>query len=726
MGGDYSLRKSRAPKGDWKQYEPDASLPYHKGQDQGATNELRKISTNASTRVQRRLSVKLNSTPMTTFTPHNAPSLPGNMHDLWTNDVAAVTNDNLLTVPHTTKPRRRGFSNLSARSFDFDADPEAAQTLPNLLAQSDFDCVEYVRKELANADAQKIDEFANNLLHLQKKAEADFKISVAKSEHEIVQIKDDILETKHQLKDLGSSINELYLISGQLQSIALKKLHEEEANNQQSTQHNTSPTKNFSRTGSVLNRKRDRSSILMVEKLWQVQMNELFKQIEGIQKFLSFNPGRHIIAESSRWFELNSATMKPLQPAHLFILNDHVLIATRKKLKTKINETGNQVGNKSLKQLIATQCWPIRDLSVKKLELKKFTDAKTFTIALEYKKMSFIYQTDRQEPLDLIVGSFRRTKDDLSDFIEQQRQNTESLRNSMSRLSISEDSIRRHSSKLHDLSHKVHSRNRSMEHGSQDKIKLSSSMGNMGQDELDFRTEGLLPSPSHSKAIIEKLTGLEDTLDEVDIHLVHQQFPDAVDSLKQLSSQLNSILPTINLNDKLSEGTVLFDLLKVKLTMRQESIIKSLNFELNRPSISDEKVYQIVQLLSSLDLEKIARDSLFESKANLIEKLNRSVVFEGDIPSYVSQLTIIRFQTLKATCQLYRRCFPNKEMNCYLIEFVTNQINQHADILKRQLKGVDEKSSSYIDCLEITKSQSNELKEIGVNVDFLMEDTYAF
>ena len=77
--------------------------------------------------------------------------------------------------------------------------------------------------------------------------------------------------------------------------------------------------------------KRDkRSSIADRTQIWNSHLQEMWKQIAGSQKFLPAAPGRHVIQDAGNWLELDPATWKPRREMRLFLLNDHLLVASRK------------------------------------------------------------------------------------------------------------------------------------------------------------------------------------------------------------------------------------------------------------------------------------------------------------------------------------------------------------------------------------------------------------
>ncbi|CRK45618.1 hypothetical protein BN1723_019774, partial [Verticillium longisporum] len=108
--------------------------------------------------------------------------------------------------------------------------------------------------------------------------------------------------------------------------------------------------------------KRDkRSSVADRSALWNSQMQALYKNVEGTQKFLPNAPGRHVIQNAGQWIELDNATYKSRRATQIFLLNDHLLIASRKKRKT---DGPPREGQGNIIKLVADRCWPLLDVEV--------------------------------------------------------------------------------------------------------------------------------------------------------------------------------------------------------------------------------------------------------------------------------------------------------------------------------------------------------------------------
>jgi len=108
--------------------------------------------------------------------------------------------------------------------------------------------------------------------------------------------------------------------------------------------------------------KRDkRSSVADRTALWNSQMQALYKAVEGSQRFLPNSVGRHPVQNAGPWIELDNATYKPRRSMQIFLLNDHLLIASRKKRKA---DGPGAEARGPVTKMVADRCWPLLDIEV--------------------------------------------------------------------------------------------------------------------------------------------------------------------------------------------------------------------------------------------------------------------------------------------------------------------------------------------------------------------------
>ena len=101
--------------------------------------------------------------------------------------------------------------------------------------------------------------------------------------------------------------------------------------------------------------------------MYKAQLSHLWSTVEGSQKYIPLAPGRHLVFETHNFVELNAATYKAKQSVSMFLLNDLLLIAGRRRMKDTTTPAGG--GNEREKErergrMVAERCWVLADLVV--------------------------------------------------------------------------------------------------------------------------------------------------------------------------------------------------------------------------------------------------------------------------------------------------------------------------------------------------------------------------
>jgi exocyst complex component 8 len=236
-------------------------------------------------------------------------------------------------------------------------------------------------QDLANGTAAEVDDYYNLLIKQKALITRDIKTNINQNQKNILQLTNDLKETQDELLQLRITTKDLYEVLDHFKESAQRRLDVElEIPSQQSQ----------NQPKLQAQKRKDRSSILVLEKMWQSELQSLFKHVEGASKYIQPLPGRHVLAESGRWQEINIGTWKPIKPAHLFVLNDLLLMATKKS---------SQDGGGSKSRLHAVQCWPLSQVLLEEIQApnQKAEDAKSYIINIKSKSLSYVYQTDRYD-----------------------------------------------------------------------------------------------------------------------------------------------------------------------------------------------------------------------------------------------------------------------------------------------------------------------------------------
>lgn len=96
-----------------------------------------------------------------------------------------------------------------------------------------------------------------------------------------------------------------------------------------------------------------------LQTMYKQQLSHLWSTVEGSQKYLPLVPGRHLVYETHEYVELNAATYRTKQSVSMFLLNDLLLIAGRRRTKTAGDDKDSRRG-----RMVAERCWVLADLVV--------------------------------------------------------------------------------------------------------------------------------------------------------------------------------------------------------------------------------------------------------------------------------------------------------------------------------------------------------------------------
>lgn len=113
--------------------------------------------------------------------------------------------------------------------------------------------------------------------------------------------------------------------------------------------------------GNVERHRSRRHSPLGLQQMYRAQLASLWQTVEGSQKYLNLAPGRHLVFETHNFVELNAATYKAKQNVSLFLLNDLLLVAGRRRLKAG---PGVSIDQDDRGRMVAERCWFLTDLVV--------------------------------------------------------------------------------------------------------------------------------------------------------------------------------------------------------------------------------------------------------------------------------------------------------------------------------------------------------------------------
>lgn len=628
---------------------------------------------------------------------------------------------------------------------------------------NDEDIVQIIKSELHDKDVTVIDDFYKSLVTQNANLDSEIKNRINTNQKNILQLTDDLRATQEELVTLRVSTKELYQVLGEFAEAAERRL---------AIEHEAPKNQGYNGgTMEVSNKRKDRSSVLVLQKMWATELQSLFKHVDGAQKHIQAIPGRHVLAESGRWHEINIGTWKPSRPIHLFLLNDLVLVATR-----KLPQEG------SSKRLQAIHCWPLQQVEISEVKAPSQVSnkgEKIYVINLRAPSFSYVYQTDRSDHFTRVVSAYQKGKAELAQrnrLIEDEepksvrasgeysygingssaslhddklelRQLRESLRSSglqgHSRSGSTEEvgfnrrSDQRHSNDviLQDISARVHSRNRSHDYNKESGIKKP------GTDKLPNR-------------LFLELKNAEDKLDEVDVDLAHNNYSQATQLMTVIDQKVaNIVMRVAGFKSKQDDGAleelrILVDVVKLKLANRRIKVQQNLQFDLqhNILTYTNEKILELLSYYSQFDMQSEGITAILEALSSHLSKTVGKLISNAhgstkvDIINYLANLTIIYVLIIRRALQIYGECIEgllhdSRHGNLDSSGFITWCISEMSQLVEIVKKHAEETlvfregniwyvkdSQHYKELVAIISPQLSFLKNEGFNVDYLFED----
>lgn len=264
-------------------------------------------------------------------------------------------------------------------------------------------CPSDVASLLANASEEEIQKYQENLRKVKNRTSTDLQQNVYQNRTQFIKISKEAEKLKDEMRTLRTLMAELTSALGQ------------------TTVGNTPnpmspPDEHFPK------RNANRSSVANLESMWNVQLQTLWKTVEGSQKFLPAVPGRHIVLETSNWAELDSATWKPKRPVHIILLNDHILVAAKKR--KRVDQNHPHYRGPVPTKLVAEECWPLQDIDMIDLAVNLGTGAAreeaidrgiANAISIRVGSKPFTYRQDKRDTTtkNELLATFRKTVEDL-------------------------------------------------------------------------------------------------------------------------------------------------------------------------------------------------------------------------------------------------------------------------------------------------------------------------
>ncbi|KAM3065780.1 exocyst complex component exo84 [Clarireedia jacksonii] len=518
---------------------------------------------------------------------------------------------------------------------------------------------QYVAGILSDASEQDIEEFQASLWKMKNRTSTDLQQNVYQNRAQFIKISKEAEKLKGEMRALRNLMSEL-----KTNTTALRA-----ASSQGPSSSSTEFDQGFSPT---LSKRDKRSSVADRTALWNSQLQALWKTIEGSQKFLPAAPGRHVVQNAGLWIELDNATWKSRRAMQIVLLNDHLLVASRKK--RKVEGTNGADPRQAPSKLVADRCWPLLDIEVVDLagtsestsSRNKLADA---IMIRGVGQESFTYRTEKPDDNEkaTLMMNIRKAVEELH----------KGLRSEMETSNKAKETINYFASRDPGLLKKTE----------------------------------LLETLSDIKDILIEVDGkqqnlrwVETEVDELDIDIALQRFDAAVQRVEKLNS----------LAKGLKNNVVAQDFISFKADERAVKLAGLITRELVDAHNEPKKTKRNVGWLTRLGFEDRAREAYLEARGNVIHKRSRQCIFEGKLEQYIWEVSFVYFTIIRNTVSTFQSCFPQALMSA-CIKWAKEQVDAFNVILTRQLSSTERNGKEWTMCMNRAKEHANMLSEVGLD-----------
>ncbi|KAL2044379.1 hypothetical protein N7G274_003084 [Stereocaulon virgatum] len=533
----------------------------------------------------------------------------------------------------------------------------------NALKDSNLHVEKYSANLLSDASDQELRDYQANLRKLKNRASTDLQQNVYQNRTQFIKISKEADKLKGEMRTLRSLMSELTTSLNQA-SINVGA---------------PEPRAALDDGARMRARKQaNRSSVANLEAMWNTQLHALWKNVEGSQKFLPAIPGRHVVLEQSAWLELDAATWKARRHAHIFLLNDHLMVATRKKKRIDPNAVNGDAAQKSASRTVADKCWPLQDIDIVDLESagpsgvgERGGMINAFTIRSGNE--SFTYRSEKSsnaEKTSLLLA-FRRTADELRKALRADiAEKTNKSKETIDYLTIRDPALSNKTELLRSLS------------------------GAKNRPEILIEVDG-----KH-----QNLRWVEGQIDELDSEVALQRFEDAVRHVEKLRK----------LAKGLKGNMIAQDLITTKVDERAKKLADMLTLRLRTTHSSLTATQQNIAHLVRLSFSFLARTTYLDARAQLITQRARQIMFEGDLRQHIFQLSYVYFSLIRNTMKVFQQCFPPVTMSA-CVKWAKERLDEFNEILARQLGSVRVGSETWRDCMARAKEHAGMMGEVGLD-----------
>ncbi len=546
---------------------------------------------------------------------------------------------------------------------------------------------QYVASMLSDATDEEILRYEESLRELRMRASADLQQNIYQNRSQFIKISKEADKLKGEMRTLRNLMAELKANTTALRSASSTSVSNQGgsgggggAGSAGGADDGGLSSAGFS-TG--LSKRDKRSSVAYRTALWNSQMQALYKNVEGSQKFLPMALGRHVVQNAGQWIELDNATYKSRRAMQIFLLNDHLLVASRKKRKMDGPAGVGGFGGGPTLKLVADRCWSLLDIEVIDMAgsgesaaspsfggggggRSKLTDA---IMVRGVGQETVIYRTEKAEDPEksALLLNIRKVVEDLRRGIQSEMDANNKAKETINYFASRDPGLLQKTELLETLSD----------------IK-----------DMLIEVDGKQ----------QNLRWVESQMDELDIDIALQQFEPSVARVEKLQALARG----------LKNNAVAQDFIEFKVEERSARLAALIIRELVDTHNEQRKTRRNVAWLTRLDFEDRAREAYLEARSDTIQKRSRQCIFQGDLHLYIWELSFVYFSVIRNTVSCFQSCFPPAMMSA-CVKWAKEEVEAFNRILARQLSSTERGGEAWTKCMDQAREHARMLADVGLD-----------
>lgn len=419
-----------------------------------------------------------------------------------------------------------------------------------------------------------------------------------------------------------------------------------------------------------------RSSIADLQSLYRTQLQALYSQVSGSQKFIPLIPGRHVVAETSAFVELNPATYKVKGGVHLFLLDDLVLVAAVKR-RTGAEEMKEKKGGESDGKLLAEKCWMLAEVTVVDVKdsggqyplrtlafdvlISRACDSADLTNAIKIRrgKETLIFRTDKPDSKRSLLLSFRKVAEELASRKRREIEKEQEKRRTLWQVDMAQGGV----PPMPNLPSGISS------------SRMSASNSAVGTPEA-----GMSRAASADGTRGKDIRYIEEWTDEVTVALALKNWEEAVELIEEgqsngshlyLDSNLTHVSIVAWTGKERLIGFAAADatdpipavLLRQRLATQQDLLLGHLSTSLQSPTIRKPALVTLVSFFYRLEQADLARSTFLSARTDILKRRVGQIKWErGETIQYLNELAVVWFMGVSVTAQWYLNAFRENSM----------------------------------------------------------------